>query len=99
MKGRLYYHSVLDELIAFERLLAEPPPAGLDEQDDAVAASGCLPVNSIFKRPNVRPQLQVICALYAQSATSAERSALLDRLEGMTLETATTMVLDLLKTP
>ena len=46
--------------------------------------------------PDIRERLHAICALYAHTRSPEQRLALLERLEGLALETAHIMAVDLL---
>lgn len=54
-------------------------------------------LGSVFEAPNIRGQLQAICALYAYTPVQARRAELIDALENLTLEVAHLMALDLLE--
>ncbi|MBI1682257.1 hypothetical protein I4Q42_01095 [Caulobacter hibisci] len=53
-------------------------------------------LHSTFQPPSIRARLQVLCALYAHTASPARRLELLDSLEGQVLELAHLMAIDLL---
>lgn len=54
-------------------------------------------LGSTFEAPSIRGRLHAICALYAHTPAHERRLELVDALEGLTLEVAHLMALDLLE--
>ena len=54
-------------------------------------------LGSLSDPPDIRARLHAICALYAYTRNPADRLALMDRLEDLTLETAHLLAVDLLE--
>ncbi len=81
-----------------ESLEFDAPQRAFGRKGEAAAQ---LADNSLLHAPapplDIRARLHTICALYANARSPAHRVALLEQLEGMTLEAAHLLAVDLLR--
>ena len=81
-----------------ESLEFDAPQRAFGCKGDALAQSADNPLLHAPAPPlDVRARVQALCALYAHARSPAQRLAVLEQLEDMTLETAHLLAVDLLR--